>query len=69
MRNPVFTILGVVIALAGALFFLQGIDLIKGSGMSGTVLWSILGPLIFLAGVALVLRGVRGEPGVGRDDL
>ncbi len=68
MRNPVSVIVGVVVALLGALFFLQGIGLVTGSSMTGTVLWSVLGPLIFLVGAALVLRGLKGAPGVDRRD-
>lgn len=60
MRSPVPVVIGAVIALLGAVFFLQGIDVLKGSGMSGTVTWSVLGPLIFLGGLAVLVRGLRG---------
>jgi len=39
--------------------------LVKGSGMSGTVTWSILGPLIAAAGVAVAARGARSRAGGG----
>ena len=61
MSNVTAVVIGAVIALLGLVFFLQGIDVLKGSGMSGTVTWSILGPLICLGGLALVRRGLRGR--------
>lgn len=67
MRNPLLVLVGVVVALLGLLFFLQGIDLVKRSGMSGTVTWSILGPLIAAAGVAVAARGARRRAGGGDD--
>ena len=62
MRNPFLVLVGTVVALLGLLFFLQGIDLVKGSGMSGTVTWSVLGPLIAVVGVAVALTGARRRP-------
>jgi hypothetical protein len=61
MGNVTAIVVGAVIALLGLVFFLQGIDLLKGSGMSGTVTWSVLGPLICVGGLALVRRGLRGR--------
>lgn len=51
---------GVLVTLAGLLFFLQGIGVVTGSAMSGTTTWSVLGPVIAVAGLLLVLRGARG---------
>ena len=47
--------------VAGAIFFFQGIGVLKGSTMSNTTTWSVLGPIIAIAGAALVLRGRRGR--------
>jgi len=49
----VLGVVGALMALFGTIFFLQGIGVLQGSAMSGTVTWSILGPIIALAGVAL----------------
>jgi hypothetical protein len=60
MTRPVGLGLGVVLVIFGSVFFLQGIDVLGGSGMSGKALWAVLGPLIALAGVAvLVVVGRR----------
>ena len=59
MRKPAWVFAGVVIALAGLLFSLQGFGVIKGSAMSNTVFWSIAGPVICVAGLALIGLGAR----------
>ena len=48
-----------MLVLAGVVFFLQGIDVLGGSGMSGKTLWAVLGPLIALAGVGIVVATLR----------
>jgi hypothetical protein len=46
--------LGYLIAVAGAVFTLQGIGLLGGSSMSGATEWAVLGPIIAAAGLGLV---------------
>ncbi len=50
---------GVVLVVVGALWFLQGIDVVGGSGMSGKTLWAVVGPIVALVGLGLVLGGAR----------
>jgi hypothetical protein len=51
---------GALLVIAGAVWFLQGIDVLGGSGMSGKTLWAVVGPIVALIGVgALVLGGRR----------
>lgn len=50
---------GAIVALAGAIFTLQGLGAIGGSAMSGVTFWAVAGPVIALAGVALALFGLR----------
>ncbi len=50
---------GVLIALLGVLFTLQGLGAIGGSVMSGVTFWAVAGPVIALAGLALAATGVR----------
>jgi hypothetical protein len=57
-------VIGVLLVLVGAVWFLQGIDLLGGSFMSGQILWSVIGfPMIFVG--ALLIRASRGS---GRTD-
>jgi putative effector of murein hydrolase LrgA (UPF0299 family) len=61
MAKPLWVVAGVVLALMGLLFTLQGVGVVEGSSMSNTTTWSILGPVILLAGVALAAVGIRGR--------
>jgi hypothetical protein len=61
VNNPTLFIVGVVVALLGLLFTLQGAGVIKGSAMSGTTFWTVAGPVIVVAGLAVASVGVRGR--------
>lgn len=50
---------GVLIAVAGVIFTLQGLGDIGGSVMSGVTFWAVAGPVIALAGLAIAAAGVR----------
>ena len=54
---------GVVVALFGVLFALQGFGAVQGSPMSSTTTWSVLGPLIAIVGVVVAIAGLRGRRG------
>ena len=53
--------LGVVMALFGVLFTLQGFGAVQGSPMSNTTTWSVLGPIIAVIGVVLAIGGGRSR--------
>jgi hypothetical protein len=61
MRKTGLLILGVVVALAGLLFTLQGVGVIKGSAMSDTTFWTVAGPVIIVVGLVLAGLGLRGR--------
>jgi len=61
MRSVALVVVGVVIAIAGAVWALQGFGLIGGSFMSGTTLWAVIGPVVALAGLAIAAVGLRGR--------
>lgn len=52
-------VVGVLVALFGVLFTLQGFGAVQGSPMSNTTTWSVLGPIIALIGVGLAVAGWR----------
>ncbi len=58
MGRPMLVIVGVVIALVGLLFTLQGVGIVKGSAMTGTTLWTVVGPVIIAVGLAVVVIGL-----------
>jgi len=49
----VFKVLGVLIFLAGGIWFLQGINILPGSYMTGNPQWAINGFIAMLIGVGL----------------
>jgi len=59
MRKSVLVTVGVVIAVLGAIFTLQGLGFIGGSAMTGSTLWAVLGPIIAVAGIAIAVFGLR----------
>jgi phosphate/sulfate permease len=61
MNRPASFVGGIVVALAGIVFTLQGIGVMSGSSMSNTVTWSILGPIIAIVGAGLIYRGARSR--------
>jgi hypothetical protein len=62
VRKPLWVVVGVVLVLLGALFGLQGLNVVHGSGMSGKTFWAVAGPIIALLGLGLVGAGVRRAP-------
>lgn len=59
MKSVALVVVGVLVALAGGLFALQGFGFVGGSPMSGTTTWSIAGPVIAVVGIGLVHLGWR----------
>ena len=51
-------VIGVVLCLVGAVWCLQGIDVLGGSFMSGQVIWAVIGAVCIAFGVVL-LRPTR----------
>ncbi|HEY0815401.1 MAG TPA: hypothetical protein VGE11_19195 [Pseudonocardia sp.] len=50
---------GVVLALLGALWTLQGVGVIGGSFMTGSRLWLIIGLIALVVGIGLIWRAMR----------
>ena len=59
MGRIIFFALGVLVALFGLLFALQGFGVVGGSPMSNTTTWSVLGPIIALVGIAIAVGATR----------
>jgi hypothetical protein len=56
---------GVLLVVVGVVWFLQGIDVLGGSGMSGKTLWAVIGPIVAVVGVVLVAGSRRARSGRG----
>jgi predicted RND superfamily exporter protein len=50
---------GLIVALFGLIWALQGFGVLGGSPMSNTTTWSILGPLTTLIGIAIAVFSWR----------
>ena len=55
----ILSVLGVLLTLAGVIWFFQGINVLPGSFMTGQIQWAIYGVLAFLAGLGLVVFANR----------
>jgi hypothetical protein len=54
-------IVGVILALVGATWLLQGIGMLPGSVMSGQTFWAGAGAVALFAGLVLLYLGLRGR--------
>ena len=61
MRRTWVTIAGVVLALLGLLWFLQGVGVIGGSFMSGEPVWAVIGLVLLLLAARLLVEALRGN--------
>ncbi len=52
-------VVGVLFILVGGLWFLQGINVLGGSVMSGQGQWVVIGGIIAVVGIALLVLGNR----------
>jgi hypothetical protein len=52
-------IVGAVLVLFGAIWFLQGINILPGSFMTGQIRWAVYGGIAMAAGVVLMLAARR----------
>jgi hypothetical protein len=55
----ILTILGVLLCLAGGVWFLQGINVLPGSFMSGQTQWAIYGAIAVILGIGLLFFANR----------
>jgi hypothetical protein len=62
MKKAVFVVVGIVLAIAGIIFTLQGLNVMGGNGgMNGNKLWAVLGPIIAIVGLILIVTGARSR--------
>ena len=52
-------IVGTVLVLLGAVWLLQGLNVLPGSFMTGQVFWARAGLVTLLVGLGLLVAGVR----------
>jgi hypothetical protein len=58
----VMMIIGVLLALTGGVWLLQGVGILPGSFMSGQSFWAAMGLLALIVGFVLIYKGaLRGR--------
>jgi len=55
----VLNVVGILLLLVGVTWFLQGIDILPGSFMTGQTQWAIYGALAAIAGVGCLVAANR----------
>jgi hypothetical protein len=61
MIRGLLVVAGVLVAVAGTVFALQGFGVLGGSAMSGNGFWAGAGPVIAVIGLLILTAGVRGR--------
>jgi hypothetical protein len=54
-------VLGIVLALAGAVWTLQGLGFVGGSFMTGATIWAVIGPVTIVVGLIVAVAGFRAR--------
>lgn len=57
--RTILLVFGAIAILVGAVWVLQGSNILTGSAMSGSSLWLALGAVLLVVGVVLAAFGVR----------
>ncbi len=50
----ILNVIGVILILAGVVWFLQGINILPGSFMTGQIQWAINGGILIVVGAGLL---------------
>ena len=53
--KPFMTLISILFTLAGGTFFLQGINILPGSFMTGDPRWAVNGAVMIVVGLGLIL--------------
>jgi uncharacterized membrane protein len=54
-----FNIVGVLLVVSGSVWFLQGINVLPGSFMTGQIRWAVYGSIAVIVGVILLVIAAR----------
>lgn len=59
VTRPLLLGVGALLVIVGLVWFLQGIDVLGGSGMSGKTLWAVVGPVVAIVGAGVLVGALR----------
>jgi len=57
----ILRIIGVLFILVGGVWFLQGINILPGSFMTGQIEWAVYGGLAAIVGIGAIAWSLRGR--------
>ena len=57
--KTVFYIVGILLILSGGTFFLQGVNVLPGSTMTGDPKWAIIGGIMIVVAIGLLVWAGR----------
>ncbi len=60
----VTNVIGGFLVLSGVVWFLQGINILPGSFMTGQIRWAVYGGIAVLVGIAILISANRRKPSV-----
>lgn len=67
MKRWIPVTVGIIVALLGAIWALQGVGLLAGSVMTGQPIWIVIGLAAVVGGLALARFGARRPKDAQRD--
>ena len=59
----VFLVIGIIFALMGAVWALQGLNVFTQGAMAGHLKWTAIGGVLFVVGIVLILVGALRRSG------
>jgi uncharacterized membrane protein len=62
----ILQILGVLLVIVGCVWFLQGINVLPGSFMSGQIRWAVYGGIAVVVGIVVVVAAAKRRTVKGR---
>ena len=62
-------VVAILLVLAGATWFLQGINVLPGSFMTGQTRWAVYGGIAIAAGIALLLGINRPRKNIDKETV
>jgi hypothetical protein len=57
--KTILNVIGTILIVLGAIWFLQGINVLPGSFMTGQIQWAVYGAIAMLVGVGLMVVAKR----------
>jgi uncharacterized membrane protein HdeD (DUF308 family) len=60
--RALITVIGILLIILGAVWILQGVNVLPGSFMTGDIHWAIYGAIAVVAGIILIAVSRRRRP-------